>query len=43
MSSNLEQHKELVSKMIEQFSGQGKSKILLLIGVDGVVLVKQRL
>ena len=35
MSSNLEQHKELVSKMIEQFSGQGKQNIAL-IGVDGV-------
>ena len=34
MSSNLEQHKELVSKMIEQFSGQGKQNIAL-IGVDG--------
>ena len=35
MSSNLEQHKDLVSKMIEQFSGQGKQNIAL-IGVDGV-------
>ena len=35
MSSNLEQHKELVLKMIEQFSGQGKQNIAL-IGVDGV-------
>ena len=35
MSSDLEQHKELVSKMIEQFSGQGKQNIAL-IGVDGV-------
>ena len=35
MSSNIEQHKELVSKMIEQFSGQGKQNIAL-IGVDGV-------
>ncbi len=35
MSSNLEQHKELVSKMIEQFSGKGKQNIAL-IGVDGV-------
>lgn len=35
MSSNLEQHKDLVSKIIEQFSGQGKQNIAL-IGVDGV-------
>lgn len=35
MSSNLEQHKDLVSKMVEQFSGNGKQNIAL-IGVDGV-------
>ena len=35
MSSNLEQHKDLVSKMVEQFSGNGKQNIAL-IGADGV-------
>ena len=35
MSSNLEQHKDLVSKMVEQFSGNGKQNIAL-IGIDGV-------
>ena len=35
MSSNLEQHKDLVLKMVEQFSGNGKQNIAL-IGVDGV-------
>ena len=35
MSSNLEQHKDLVSKMVEQFSGNGKQNVAL-IGVDGV-------
>ena len=35
MSSNLEQHKDLVLKMIEQFSGNGKQNIAL-IGADGV-------
>lgn len=34
MSSNLEQHKDLVSKMIEQFSSNGKQNIAL-IGADG--------
>ena len=35
MSSNLEQHKDLVSKMVEQFSGNSKQNIAL-IGIDGV-------
>lgn len=35
MSSNLEQHKDLVLKMVEQFSGNGKQNIAL-IGIDGV-------
>ena len=35
MSSNLEQHKDLVSKMVEQFGGNGKQNIAL-IGADGV-------
>ena len=35
MSSNLEQHKDLVSKMVEQFGGNGKQNIAL-IGIDGV-------
>ena len=35
MSSNLGQHKDLVSKMVEQFSGNGKQNIAL-IGADGV-------
>ena len=35
MSSNLEQHKDLVSKMVKQFSGNGKQNIAL-IGIDGV-------
>lgn len=35
MSSNLEQHKDLVSKMVEQFSGNGRQNIAL-IGIDGV-------
>ena len=35
MSSNLEQHKDLVLKMVEQFSGNGKQNIAL-IGADGV-------
>ena len=35
MSSNLEQHKDLALKMVEQFSGNGKQNIAL-IGVDGV-------
>lgn len=35
MSSNLEQHEDLVEKMISQFSGGGKQNIAL-IGADGV-------
>lgn len=35
MSSNLEQHENLVEKMIAQFSGSGKQNIAL-IGADGV-------
>lgn len=35
MSSNLEQHKDLVLKMVEQFSGNGKQNVAL-IGADGV-------
>lgn len=35
MSSNLEQHENLVEKMIEQFSGGGRQNIAL-IGPDGV-------